>query len=162
MQKKKLNTDLHIDINLYGQVSGKYRIHFLILGIVGIVGVGVAFMMFETPRTSAYLSWIAMLPGLLHALICGAGQYKTVADKLPYLRINRERIEMKPGLFTKPTHYAWSDIKTIDVRLFEIVLTTTDDKTGRIDLSLLTDHNLKRVKDLLLPLVKGKTPAVAA
>lgn len=157
-----MNTDIQIDINLYGQVSGKLRTHFLILGAAGIIWVAVSVIMFETKRSAAYIGWIAMLPGFLHALFYGLGHYKTVADKLPYLRINREHMEAKPGLFTKPIRYAWSDIKTIDVRLFEIVLTTTDDNTVRVDLSLLTDDNLKRVKQSLQPLVKIKTPPAAA
>lgn len=79
------------------------------------------------------------------------------ADNFPYLRINEERIEKsKGGLFAKPEVSYWADVKLIEIKLFEIQLTTHHNILKKVDLTNLTDDNLKIVKEFVMTIKKNK------
>ncbi len=80
------------------------------------------------------------------------------ADNFPYLKINEERIERsKGGVFAKPEIIRWTDVKTIDLKLFEIHLTTLRNESIVVDLTNLTDENLKIVKEFVRTIQQSRS-----
>jgi hypothetical protein len=79
------------------------------------------------------------------------------ADNFSYLKINEERIEKsKGGLFARPDINYWADIKTIEIKLSEIQLTTIDNRLNKVELVNLTDDNLKIVKEFVATIKKNR------
>ena len=62
----------------------------------------------------------------------------------------------KGGLFAKPDISYWADIKSIEIKLFELQLTTADNRLKKVDLTNLTDDNLKIVKEFVTTVKKNK------
>lgn len=146
---------INIDINLSGQQDGKFRTFYLVIGTVGLMYFALTIILPEL--TFNYFTWIVFLPGLIEAILYGLGKKRIFADHFPYIRINEEKIERSNGgFFAKPEIDYWKNIKSIDVRLFEIHLINTDNKSSKIDLTTLTDDNLKIVKDFVLFIKKKR------
>lgn len=144
---------MNIDINLSGQEEGKFRTLYLVLGSLGLVYVTLTFALPDLGLRHYYFAWIVFLPGFIEAILYGLGKKRIFADNFPYLRINEERIEKsKGGLFSKLDINNWTDIKAIEIKLFEIQLTTIDNKLKKVDLTSLTDDNLKIVKEFVTTL----------
>ena len=148
---------MSIDINLSGQEEGKFRTFFFILGTLGLIWVGLTIFFPEWGLGYHYFLWILFLPGFIDAILYGMGKRRLVAGHFPYLRINQERIEeSKAGLFAKPTIVYWNDVKFVEIKLFEIHLTNTNGELKKIDLTNLTDDNLRIVKDFVLSIKKTR------
>jgi len=146
---------MNIDINISGQEEGKFKTFYLVLGIVGLIYLTLSFIRPEMKIN--YVLWIVFLPGFVESILYGLGKKRIFADNLPYLRINEDKIETsKGGLFSKPKEFYWSNVKNIDIKLFEIHLTTTDNTQSVIELSNLTDENLKIVKEFVFNIKKEK------
>lgn len=68
----------------------------------------------------------------------------------------RQKIETsKGGFFAKPDISYWSEVKQIDLKLFEIHLITSDGKHKVVNLTNLTDDNLKMVKEFVATVKKN-------
>jgi len=148
---------LNIDINLSGQEEGKFRTLYLVIGTLGLIYVTLTILLPDLGLRHYYFSWIAFLPGFIEAILYGLGKKRMFADNFPYLRINDERIEKsKGGLFAKPNIHHWTDIKQIEIKLFEIQLTTIDNQLEKVDLTNLTDDNLKIVKEFVATVKKNR------
>jgi hypothetical protein len=146
---------LNIDINLSGQQEGKFRTFYLVLGSTGLIYF--ALTLFIPDLNFNYYAWIAFIPGFIESILYGLGKKRIFTDHFPHLQINDEIIEKsKGGLFAKSEIYHWDKVKSIDVRLFEIHITTTDNIKSNIDLTTLTDENLKIVKDFVLTIKKQR------
>lgn len=141
---------MSIDINLAVQEERKFKTFYLVLGSCGLAFLVLTFIWPDLPFRSSYLMWIAFLPSMVDAILYGLGRKRMLADNFPYLKINEERIERsKGGVFAKPEIIRWTDVKTIDLKLFEIHLTTLRNESIVVDLTNLTDENLKIVKEFV-------------
>ena len=145
---------MNIDINLSGQETGKFRTFYLVIGIIGLFFLTLYFVLPDMKFN--YFRWVIFIPGFIEAILYGLGKKRIFAEHFPFLKINDERIERsKGGLFAKPETDYWDKVKSIDIRLFEIQLTTIDNRISKVDLTTLTDDNLKIVKDFVLT-IKNK------
>ena len=148
---------MNIDINLAGQEEGKYRKLYLVLGTCGLIWITLTLVFPNFGLRPFYFAWIVFLPGFIEAILYGLGKKRVFADNFPYLKINEDRIEKsKGGLFAKPDISYWTDIKSIDIKLFELQLTTIDNKIKKVDLTNLTDDNLKIVKEFVTTVKKNR------
>lgn len=148
---------INIDINLSGQEEGKFRALYLVLGISGIIWMTVTLIFPELGLRQFYFTWIVFLPGFMEAILYGLGKKRMFGDNFPYLRINDERIEKsKGGFFASPEVTYWTEIKSIEIKLFELEITTDKNERKSVDLNSLTDDNLKIVKEYVASLKKSK------
>ncbi len=148
---------MNIDINLSGQEEGKFRKLYLVIGTLGLIYLMLMFLLPDVGLKHYYFSWIVFLPGFIEAILYGLGKKRIFADNFPYLKLNEERIEKsKGGLFAKPDIINWADVQYIEIKLFEIHLTTADNNLKKVDLTDLTDDNLKIVKEFVTTMKKSK------
>lgn len=146
---------MDININLAGQEPKNFRTIYLVLGITGFIVITLTMLLPDFKLKHFYYSWIVFLPGIIEAILYGLGKKRILANHFPYLKINEERIEKsKGGIFAKPEIYDWSNIKSLDIKLFELQLTTTTNQQATIDLTQLTDDNLKIVKEYVTSMKK--------
>ncbi|MCU0322367.1 MAG: hypothetical protein MUE72_08120 [Chitinophagaceae bacterium] len=147
---------INIDINLAAQEESKYRNLYLVLGICGFLWVILTLFIPDLRISFFYFYWIIFLPGFINAILYGLGKKRLFVNNFPYLKINDIKIEKsKGGIFAKPEVSYWADIKSIDIKLFELQLTTKDDKIKNFDLSNLTDDNLKIVREFVSSIKKN-------
>ena len=156
--KSRLTVEkMNININIAGQEEGKFRTFYLVVGILGLIYIALTFMTPDLGLTYNYFMWIVLFPVFIEAILYGLGKKRIFADNSPYLRIDDERIEKsKGGIFANPDIDYWKDVKNIDIKLFEIQLTTFDGRNKSVDLANLSDDNLKIVKDYLLTVKRSK------
>jgi hypothetical protein len=146
-----------IDINLSGQEEGRFRFFYLLVGALGLLYLAITLLLPELELQRYYFYWIVFLPGLIEAILYGLGKKRLFADNFPYLRINEVCLEKsRGGFFAKPDIYYWSTISAIEIKLFELQLTTIDNKVKKIDLTSLTDDNLKIVKEFVTALKRTR------
>lgn len=148
---------MEIHINIVRQGGEKIRTFYLVIGILGLSYILLSFIVPDFKLSNDYLIWIAFLPGFFEAIVYRLSKKKIVAEHLPYLKVNEEMIEVNKGIFSrKPDINHWANIKSINLKLYEIQLTTTDGIQKTIDLSNLSDTNLKIVKDYILTIKKNR------
>ncbi len=148
---------MNIDINIAGQEEGKLRMFYLVLGLLGTLYIAIMLFLPDLGMNHFYFGWILFLPGFIKAILYGLGKKRTFADNSPYLRINEERLEKSSGgIFSKQHVYYWTDVKALDIKLFEIQLTSKDNKVMTVALNNLTDDNLKIVKEFVTAVKKNK------
>jgi hypothetical protein len=147
-----------IDINVATQDSGTSKRVSMVLGVLGLILVVSLSALILTgllsPSTGFVFTLLWFLPSSIDHLLKGLGRRPLLsaiaAQQASYLKINAERVEQsKGGWLAKPKVTAWQDVKKVDIKLFEIHLTKTDNDIRSIDLHALTDDNLKLVKDYI-------------
>lgn len=143
-----MTSKVSIDINLSGQEEGKFRTFFLVLGLLGLAWIATSFIFPEL--TFNFFTWLVFIPSCIQAIVYGLGRREILKDNFPYLRIDEHKIETNTGGFlAKPRITYWDTVKTMEIKLFEIQVTTTDGRVEKIDLDKLTDDNLKIVKEFI-------------
>lgn len=148
---------MNININMAGQEEGKFRKLYLVIGVIGIIYIALSFIIPNLAPGNNYFLWIVFLPGFAEAILYGLGKKRIFADNFPYIRIDEEKIEKsKGGFFAKPDITYWNSVTHIDIKLFEIRLTTLEGRLKTVDLEALTDENLKLVKEFLLTVKKNR------
>lgn len=148
---------MEIHINIIRQGGEKIRTFYLVIGILGIIYILLSFIVPDFKLSNDYLIWIVFLPGFLEAIVYRLSKNKIFADRLPYLRIDEEMIEFNKGIFSNRSEInLWANIKSINLKLYEIQLMTTEGIQKAIDLSNLSDSNLKIVKDYILTIKKNR------
>jgi hypothetical protein len=141
---------MNIDINIYSQSNGRYRKLYLIIGILALIYLALSIAMPRLELQTYYAMWIVFVPGIIDSIVYGLGRNQRFADLFPYLRISETRIEKNGGGFlSKSAVYDWVNIKSIDIRLFELRLIDVNDQVILIDLSNLSDDNLALVKEFV-------------
>jgi hypothetical protein len=148
---------MSININLVAQEERKFKTFYLVLGSAGLFFLLFTFIWPVFTFSGSYLMWIAFIPGFIEAILYGLGKKRIFANNVPYLRMNEEQIERsKGGIFARHEIIRWADIKAIDLKLFEIQLTTLDNQSIQVDLTNLTDDNLKAVKEFVRTIQKNR------
>jgi hypothetical protein len=146
-----------IIIHIAGQDVGNMKKIYLVIGILGILYILLSFLFLNDIGLHNYLMWLVFLPGFVQAILYGSGKRRLFSNITPYLKIDQHKIENSSGgIFATPQTYMWDAIRNIDIKLFEIVLTTHKGEIHTISLNTLTDENLKRVKEFLIDIKKTK------
>jgi hypothetical protein len=146
---------MSIDINLTTQEERKSKKLFLFLGILMFAWISTA--LFFPYSSFSRWAWLPLLPNCIEAILYGLGKRGLFINNFPYLRIDDNRIESFGGGFlTKPKSVKWADTIHMEIKLFELIVTTTNEMKVSFDLTGLTDDNLKLVKDILVSLKHQK------
>ncbi|MFM8914171.1 MAG: hypothetical protein ACKOE6_14845, partial [Flammeovirgaceae bacterium] len=118
-------TTVSIDINLVAQEARTRQKTFLVLGILTALWF-IVYLIWPDFRPSPYF-WLPMLPSFVDAILYGLGRKRIMADNFPYLRIDHQKIEsFGGGFFAKPKTVYWSQSNKVDIKLFEINVSTLD------------------------------------
>lgn len=146
-----------ITIPIAEQDAGKMRKIFLVLGIIGLLYIILSSFLLDEIGFHNYLLWLFFLPSCVEAILYGLGKKRLFTTNSPVLKIDQQQIEKSSGgIFVTPHIYKWDTIKNIDIKLFEVLLTTNEGEQHTISLHSLTDENLKAVKDFLVEIKKAR------
>ncbi len=146
---------MSININLAAQEENKHKKVWLFIGIFLLVWLAVV-VIFPAITFSKW-GWLPLLPTCIEAILYGLGKGGLFINNFPYLRIDENQIEnFAGGFLSKPNSVQWADATHLDIKLFELIVTTKNQMQVSFDLTGLTDDNLKLVKDVMGSLKKQK------
>lgn len=138
-----------IDLKL-GEPKPKTLRYDLIAAALGFSFILILFAMGDANLTLILPAGVAVLPALFRGIWYFLKKKALVGENFPHLKINETMIvNKKAGFLAKPERTFWNDIKKLDIKLFEVELMTHTGQAKKIDLNLLSDEELKYVKDYL-------------
>lgn len=140
---------MNIDINITHQEKNTFRKIYQILCLLTIFYVGFSYLVLEVYLHQYLFFWILFILMIVDFIFYVFEKIGLFPNSFAYLRINEEKIEKRnAGFFAKPETIYWVNVQGIDIKLFEIQLTTTSGKHISLDLANLTENNLKNCKGI--------------
>lgn len=138
-----------IDLKL-GKPKPQTLRYDLIVAVVGFSFILILFAMGDANLALILPAGVAVLPAVFRGIWYFLKKKALIAEHFPHLKINETMIFNKKAVFlAKPERTFWNDVKKLDVKLFEVELMTHSGQAKKIDLNLLSDEDLKYVKDYL-------------